>query len=788
MPDLPHLKLPQTEFNLPRKKHGFGRSLLRDSASHGKKLEQEIGHVIGESKKSKSPEGINPTLILKIKLADGSVVDEDIWGRNQLSLLSTNSDQTLILFASDYELKEFHRRLHEYQNGPPEGQKSAPHNQLFSSIEEVDCITAIDRIGRLLNLSGITEPDNLIENEIYTLDLELWPLENRHLIDIQIDEIRQFLVRNKGELLDYYAGSSLILLRVRCTGQVVKELLEIESIATIDFPPQADASTGEMLDLTIDEFPLTPEPPDGAPSVTILDTGITPAHPFLATTIGEATRIPNSIADEIDRSGHGTSVAGLAIYGDVRQCVENGSFIPELFLYSAKVLNDDRKFPDEKLIMTQMSDVIYYFNTEYGSRVFNLSLGDDRLVYDDGKIGGWATVLDTLSREFDVVIIVSAGNYTYNPGDDDLETIIQNYPSYLFADEARIIEPATGSIVVTVGSIADSHNTAPGIYEDLVTPLAIAQQDQPSPFTRSGPGCGGAIKPEFCEYGGNVAFDGVLNTIRKDIDELSTLSLNHDYLTRLFKTNVGTSFAAPRVAHTAARILGNFQNASANLVRALLAISSTVPEESVALLEQYGNGAIYSLCGYGKPDYERASYSDQKRVVLHAEAQLSHDNFHIFEIPMIEDYLSTTGRRSVTVSLAYDPPVRHTRIDYLGVKMSFRLIRGKSVEEVAEVFRKRHSDEEAVESLSTKFNCGMLPGPEMREGGTLQKASFVMHKNPANYGNTYYLVVRCEKKWANEEIVGPQKYAVVVEIEHTADIEPYTQLQQRVQAPVRVRV
>ena len=81
----------------------------------------------------------------------------------------------------------------------------------------------------------------------------------------------------------------------------------------------------------------------------------------------------------------------------------------------------------------------------------------------------------------------------------------------------------------------------------------------------------------------------------------------------------------------------------------------------------------------------------------------------------------------------------------------------------------------------------MDPGPMHREGGTLQKAVFTMHRSPQiDYGETYYLVVRCEKKWAREEH-DPQRYAVVVVLEHSADINLYARARHRVEAAVRIR-
>jgi len=362
---------------------------------------------------------------------------------------------------------------------------------------------------------------------------------------------------------------------------------------------------------------------------------------------------------------------------------------------------------------------------------------------------------------------------------------VQDYPRYLLRNEARIIEPATGAIVLTVGSLSDKADVPPGFAANNVAFRPIALPGQPSPFTRTGPGLGDAIKPELCAPGGNTAYDGILRDVRDNVRELSIVSLNREYLNRLFKTDVGTSFATPKIAHMAARLFGVFQNASANLIRAFLVASAKVPEPASSILRPLGAEAELRVCGYGLPDLERAQASNENRVVMYSEAEVGLDNFHVYEVPIPEELIVTNGIRRISVTLAFDPPVRHSRFDYLGAKMSFRLIRGRTLEEVVRAFTPRARGA-TVEPLKSS-DCPMDPGPRRREGGTLQKAVFTMRRAPQrDYGDTSYLVVRCEKKWAREEH-DPQRYAVVVVLEHTVDVNLYARARHRVEVAVRIR-
>ena len=169
-----------------------------------------------------------------------------------------------------------------------------------------------------------------------------------------------------------------------------------------------------------------------------------------------------------------------------------------------------------------------------------------------------------------------------------------------------------------------------------------------------------------------------------------------------------------------------------------------------------------------------ATTSDHNRVVLYAEDVIAMDKFYIYEVPVPEVFANTKGDRRIRVTLAFDPPTRHTRASYLGVEMSFRLIRGKPLEEVIEHFRKRHVETEGRHpDLPSANNCDFDNGPQDRERSTLQSATFWMRRNPAQeYGDTYYLVVRCERHWHPDEF-DTQRFAVVVELQHTAEIPLY---------------
>jgi len=325
-----------------------------------------------------------------------------------------------------------------------------------------------------------------------------------------------------------------------------------------------------------------------------------------------------------------------------------------------------------------------------------------------------------------------------------------------------------------------AHGEGIGPQPEGVAVRPITRFAEPAPFTRIGPGVGGAMKPDFIDVGGTLIYDPVVGRLRggEDVPEAGVLTLHHRFLDQLFVCGSGTSYSAPLVALKASSVISRLPGASANLVRALLCTAATVPTEARERLAPLGNGVVESVCGHGQADIERANFSDDSRVILYAEDELPLDHFAIYQVPIPDLFQTEPGRRAIRVTLAFDPPVRHTRNDYAGVSMSFRLIRGVDPDLIFQHYRRRGQDEGPVPDMEPRFNCDLVPGSRSREKGTLQTATVSFSRNIEAYGDAYYLVVRCETGWATEVV--EQRFAVVVEVRHDAQIQLYERLRQRV--------
>lgn len=785
MANLPHLSLERIDRALDRRKRPPVIKLPERASphGHGKAIMDKVDTEVTAQIALPQINGIDPELILKVHLAMS--VQEDAWRLAGFNVLAQEPDNVLVLFASDAELKEFRARLSEYQKGPQGKQKFPSHNGLFACIENVGGVTPTDRIGPRLRAEGIDNLSKIEARASYTVDLELWDAPTQIDRQVRVQHIVAHIEDQGGEVVSRYIGEAgLIVLRARLRGSLLRDVLALIAIARVDRPPIPDLGERDPPTVTLADVPQPKAPPQDSPLIGIIDSGSTD-HPLLQPSLAESIGIPATLGTA-DVWGHGTKVAGIAAFGDLRECVVSNTFESAVRVVSVKVVNDQGRFDDASTIPEQMQMAVRALH-ERGCRIINISLGDAlRVPYDGGRVSSWAATLDALARELDLVIIVSAGNSAGDhraPWGDHPERITQRYPAYLVDPSNRLVDPATAAIALTVGSLAHAN----GLPTESVAGAelrAIASLNMPTPVTRSGPGAINAIKPDLVDHGGTCLFDGMRPRVATGDHYASAgmLTLRADYRAGLLTAATGTSMAAPRIAYKAALLLRAIPNASANMIRALLALSAGLPHEAVQGLNAVGGDAALRCCGYGVPDIARALNSEERRVILVADHQdLATDQFALFRVPLPKEFQTTKGKRSIRVSLAFDPPVRYTRLEYLGLRVNYHLIRGMKPEEIFEFFRHRGKLEKERDDLPSTAKCDLKPSRDMRGSSTLQASTFKMTRNIEAHGDEYYLAVFAERRWAGEEVTH-QRFAVAVQLEHEAQINIHQQLRVRLRA------
>lgn len=776
----PHLTLRRLDGELERRKRpGFGGGPQRDNRAHGGQLLQQLTEIVQRAAQRNADEpdvAPDPTVILRINTSDGGYLAEDALENSGLQILEQRGNQATIVISTDPQLRVLQQRATQYAGPIPAGQKGARHAGILGVVDSFDELEPDDRIGTALVRHGFATAEDIDNDTEFLVDVELWDIDDRLVRELHLNRVERKVQEYDGELLSQYRGAGIFIARVRISGIGLRELLALKEVAWIDLPPVPDFAPDEGAEMTVDDLPPIDAPPPGSICVGIIDSGIIASHPMLAGVVAGAFGVPERLGSDDERR-HGTAVAALAAYGSVAEQIQHDRLRPRFRIASAKVVDARGRFDEDRTVADIIEEAIRRLHDEFGCRVINISLADiEHLV--GGRPSNWAMTLDNLVRELGVIVTLSAGNIgeiSQRLKDEGLGI----YPNYLLKEENRLYEPASSVSSLVVGSLAHGNGLMPDDIHDVdIVPITDAHH--PSPFSRSGPGFNDGIKPDVAEYGGTAVWSGFNARLFADRESCGVLTLNPNYLQSLMEYRHGTSFAAPAAAFKAAALLEEFPNASANFIRALMGLGTDHPEDLLDRVTSANGREHFRYAGYGVSDLNLAIASEDGRVVMAVEDSLLVDRFAVYQVPIPTDFQTARGTRHIKVSLAFDPPVRNSRKEYLGIKMGYQLVRGKSAAEVFERFRKWEADEKEdaggeAYTFENRYLCDLTPNLTMREAGTLQVGTYIRKRDMSGYGDNYYLVVKCEGKWA-ANLVDQQTFAVAVELWHEALVELYQEV------------
>lgn len=360
--------------------------------------------------------GFDERLLLRVTLRDGvspPALDEI----DGVMIVSQEDKTVLLAFATAEGIATFESRFVSLvETG------TATKKALLFAIEDFNRWTPENRKGAALAAQGFPQQENFL------LDVELWPLENPQLRTRSLNAFLVWARKTNIEVSDTLLQPSLILARIRVSSSQAEMVLNYRDVRTVDVPPKTTLGW-DLLLADVNQFPVVPPPPENAPQVVVLDSGVAQGHPLLAPAIGDVQGFvpPDRRAADDSPQGHGTFVAGIALYGDVAESVRAGSFIPQLRLFSGRVFNQDGQ-DQTQFVEKCVEEAVRYFHDSYQCRVFNLSYGDLNKVYDGKHVRGLAYTLDRLTRELDVLFVVSTGNLLPNQLPPNP---LADYPDYL---------------------------------------------------------------------------------------------------------------------------------------------------------------------------------------------------------------------------------------------------------------------------------------------------------------------------------------------------------------------
>lgn len=393
----------------------------------------------------------------------------------------------------------------------------------------------------------------------------------------------------------------------------VRALFVAHDFSPIDIAPQAFLPIGAASADTL------PAPSPDLPVVGVVDTGIKAKDPILSPWIYASQ--PYVLPPETDYL-HGTFVSGLISGsrslngGDVR--FPNAR--ARVLNIGALASNGTSTFDD--LLLAIQECVAQYPEV----KVWNCSFGANSPC-SDTLFGRFACELDTIGDEHDVLFVIAAGNHGCAP--------LRPWPtSHDYAGEDRIGQPAESVRALTVASVAhiDGH-------------VAI---DEPSPFSRRGPGPAKTPKPDLAHRGGNLC----ANYSFKGVGVRSILPGG------LIGESIGTSFSTPLVSTIAANVWQALEkkgmDVTPDLVKGLLihAAAANSPKRKAAERNYFGFGIPESVM-------ETLFCSDDSITMMFQADLLDGINFEKtpFPIPACLHPNGTHFRGEIIMTVVYSPPL-----------------------------------------------------------------------------------------------------------------------------------
>lgn len=743
-----------------------------------------------QKRKAKFSEYFDPNLIFRIELRS-EIGEEELskfLERCDVQYISPSPAKSSglsyrVSLAEKGDLQKITEKINHYG-------RESKYKNFFDIVESFESIPSEDKIGERLAEQPLEDHENAY------LDVELWRMETSRL-QAALAGIQELIRARGGEVTDEIITQSLCLMRVRVDEAILRELLSLPEVSRVDRPPRPASFRPSELRIPLSKIDTGSRPDPSDPAIIVLDSGILSGHPLLENGVGDVVSLlPEH--DGIDDVGHGTKVAGIALYGDIKKCADEKCFHPHIWILSAKVMfaktDPDTgeiyaDYDERTLLESQIRQAILSLIDRYKNvRVVNISFGNAASCIFRGKQQfPLAAFIDELAHEYDLIFVISTGNLHVAP-------YPERYPHYLCDDNEKnkIIDPASSIYALTVGSITQDY-----ISYTAETRL-IPHEGYPSPFTRTGPGLNGMIKPELVETGGTYPYNGLESSFM-EIAQTGIFVLNPKWVaeSNLLTTDCGTSFSAPKVANALARLCKKYPNYTSNTIKALLLASARIPDDRPAPLnvDPHGYGLstkeieqLYNVYGFGQPSLTCAEDSESNNVLLFAENKIKIRGVHYYYLYLPDTFLEVEGEREISVSLVYNPPVRRTRMGYVGTRMEFTLYRNTDIQIIADrspetVFTEPSDDESNSKIPQIELN----PKKNLRSKGIHQKATRVYKRAPKiDVTKPLVLEVLCRGKWIDDEEFR-QDYSVVVTLRHSGRIDLYNQIRERVAPRVRIQ-
>ncbi|SNU02683.1 Subtilase family protein [Ruaniaceae bacterium KH17] len=535
--------------------------------------------------------------------------------------------------------------------------------------------------------------------------------------------------------------------------------------------------------------------PTGDPVLCLLDGAPAANHPLLRDRV--IVHDPDDLLEKatVDELRHGTWMSSVAVWGD-RGAGEAPATRPILvrpiLTPSDDTANRAEELPADELVPDLMWRAFRELFDGTATQpaagatiaIVNISVGDPAAPFET-ILSSWARIIDWLSYQYGVLIIVSAGNHhnlALSPassaeivglrGEERRRAILDAIARQ--QSKRRLLAPAESVNAISVGAIHGDASTAnpQGYAVDPTDGLPAI-----SPVSPTGSGYRRSIKPDLTANGGRVFFrDGVTAQDTISFSGVSALGPGIRVATpnQFQETHIaGTSPAAALVARRAARLhdlvaditadipISPRQRASA--IKALLAHGAASPDHTehdpIPAEISFGNGSM-------SRDYADGCATNEAVMLFVGSIGANEEQELLFPLP---DGLNVRETKRIESTLAWLTPINWRHRQYRRAALSFVKPEG------------------AIPKLGTPI--GLSSDASMRGATTLQRQSWELQSTFASgQGSSMRVRVKCYEQAGgllNEKV----DFAVAISlwVAPALNVDVYNQVRAQVQARVPIQ-
>lgn len=514
---------------------------------------------------------------------------------------------------------------------------------------------------------------------------------------------------------------------------------------------------------------------------------------------------------------HGTSMASLIIHGEL----DNEQTPLNRPLYVRPIMkpnprdwmNKSECIPEDVLLVDLIHRSVKRLFEGDGTeppvaptiKIINISIGDLSRPFDL-QMSPWARLLDYLSQKYNVLFLVSAGNFMgsilldikrdelQNLKDDPIieKKLIENISNNIL--DRRILSPSESMNSLCIGASHTDYSQIDNLgrrYDLFKHSLLV------SPISRVGLGYRNSIKPDLLFSGGRQLYlENVLGYEGNALLEITSSPIPPGHrvaypgkqgkLTEIIYTR-GTSNATALATRASAKIynmleemkatVDNAQNLNEEymtlMIKTLL-VHGADWGESYSLFEDvlrkpnegnFKDKQVPRYLGYGFVNESRVLGCTDKRVTLLGFSKIKQEDGQIFQFPLPPSLSSKKVKRRLTITLSWFTPINANNQKYRQAHLWFN----PPVDELR--IKRLEADWQAVQRGTVQH--------EILEG---DKAA------PFLENDTLKIKISCREEaggLGSQEI--PYTIAVTLEVAEDVDIPIYNEVRERLRSIVAVQ-